>query len=86
MYEIKQIFESNGRKMVHDINLGRFESLTAAQNALHKYVTGLINDQHLENDVLVEEAMQTVIYGDDIMRAGKQVYQIMKVGETSGQE
>lgn len=86
MYEIKQIFESNGQKMVHDINLGRFESLTAAQNALHEYVTGLINDQHLENDVLVEEATQTVIYGDDIMRAGKQVYQIMKVGETSGQE
>lgn len=86
MYEIKQIFESNGQKLVHDINLGRFESLIAAQNALHKYVTGLISDQHLENDVLVEEATQTVIYGDDIMRAGKQVYQIMKVGETSGQE
>ena len=46
----------------------------------------LIQEHHLENDILEEAAMETIIRGDDMRRAGKRVYRIVKAGEEHGQK
>ena len=81
MFEIKQVFAGNGQEIIHDLGLGSFENLSDAQIALYAYVTRLVKEHHLENDILEEVAMETIIRGDDMRRAGKRVYRIVKVGE-----
>lgn len=84
MFEIKQVFNSNGQKIMHDLQLGSFANLAEAQTALHDYVVKLIKEHHLENDIVEEAAMETIIRGDDMRRAGKRVYRIVKAGEERG--
>ena len=86
MFEIKQVFAGNGQAILHDLGIGSFENLSDAQIALHEYVTRLVKEHHLENDILEESAMETVIRGDDMRRTGKRVYRIVKVGEDRGQK
>lgn len=86
MFKIKQVFDNNDHEMLHDLDLGSFNNLEDAQLTLHQYVMKLIQEHHLENDILEEADMKTVIRGDDMRRAGKRVYQIVKVGEDRGQK
>lgn len=86
MFEIKQVFASDGRTIMHDLGFGPFENLSDAQTSLHEYVMKLIKEHHLENDILEEAAMETIIRGDDMRRAGKRVYRIVKVGDDHGQK
>lgn len=86
MFEIKQVFNNNDQAVLHDLGLGSFDNLKDAQLALHQYVVKLIQDHHLENDILEEAALETIIRGDDMRRAGKRVYRIVKAGEDRGQK
>lgn len=86
MFEIKQVFDNNDHEMLYDLSLGSFNNLEDAQLVLHQYVMKLIQEHHLENDILEEAAMETIIRGDDMRRAGKRVYRIVKVGEDRGQK
>ena len=86
MFEIKQVFDNNDHEMLYDLSLGSFNNLEDAQLVLHQYVMKLIQEHHLENDILEEAAMETVIRGDDMRRAGKRVYRIVKAGEDRGQK
>lgn len=86
MFEIKQVFDNNDHEMLHDLGLGSFNNLEDAHLALHQYVMKLIQEHHLENDILEEADMKTVIRGDDMRRAGKRVYRIVKAGEDRGQK
>ena len=86
MFEIKQVFDNNDHEILHDLGLGSFNNLEDAQLALHQYVMKLIQEHHLENDILEEAAMETIIRGDDMRRAGKRVYRIVKAGEERGQK
>lgn len=84
MFEIKQVFASGEHKVMYDLGFSPFENLSDAQMALHEYVTRLIKEHHLENDVLIEDELETVIRGDDMRRAGKRIYRIVKAGEDRG--
>lgn len=76
MYVLKQVFNDETQSCLIDPQ--KYASLKEAQLALHKHVTKLVKNQHLENDVLIEEARQTIIRGDDVSRAGKRVYKIVE--------
>ena len=86
MFEIKQVFANGEHKIMYDLGIGPFENLSDAQMVLHEYVTRLVKEHHLENDILEEAAMETIIRGDDMRRAGKRVYRIVKAGEERGQK
>lgn len=86
MFKIKQVFVSGEHEIIYDLGFDSFANLSDAQTALHEYVIRLIKEHHLENDVLIEDELETVIRGDDMRRAGKRVYRIVKAGEDRGQK